>query len=114
MLYIGILLGQSSMRGLLKNLQLWVLSFNKLILSPLVMMLLIAGGMLIIGFQLNAIAFTAIILEAAMPCMTILVIIARKYGADEKLAMQNFVFTTIASIITLPLVYFILERYFLS
>jgi len=49
------------------------------------------------------------VIEAAMPCMTILVILAKRYGADDKLAMENFFVTTILSIFTLPLILFLLD-----
>jgi predicted permease len=48
-------------------------------------------------------------LEAAMPCMAILVILAKRYGADDKLAMKNFFISTVMSLVSLPLILYLLQ-----
>ncbi len=58
---------------------------------------------------MDEIAFSVVILEASMPCMTILVILAKRFGADDKKAMQNFVVSTILSILSLPLVIYLIH-----
>ncbi len=40
-----------------------------------------------------------------MPCMAILVILAKTYDADENSAMVNVFTTTLAGLITLPFIY---------
>jgi len=45
------------------------------------------------------------VMESAMPCMTLLVILARKYGKDDFYATQNLSISTLLSIVTLPLIF---------
>lgn len=109
MIYIGILLAQIRIRDMLNRLDVFVLSFNKLFLLPLLFILLFRFLIDILHLQMNTVAFSVLILEAAMPCMTILVLLAKQYGADDELAMKNFVVSTILSLISLPLVLLMLQ-----
>jgi len=45
---------------------------------------------------------SVIILEASMPCMASVVIMAKELGADDHQAVGNVFVSTIISIITLP------------
>jgi hypothetical protein len=47
---------------------------------------------------------SVIILEASMPCMASVVIMAKELGADDHLAVGNVFVSTIISILTLPMV----------
>jgi len=58
---------------------------------------------------LGNIAFSVIILEASMPCMTFLVLLAKRFGADDGKAMENFVVSTIFSILSLPVIIFLMQ-----
>jgi predicted permease len=109
MLYIGILLAQSNIIKTFTRVSVLILSFNKLIFTPILftgMLLLVTHVM---GLDLNSIAFSVLILQSAMPCMTILVIVAKRFGADDVLAMENFAVTTVLGLLTLPLILFILH-----
>ena len=64
---------------------------------------------MVTGFEMNSIAFSVVILEAAMPCMTILVILAKRFGADDTKSMENFVVSTILSVISLPLIIYLIQ-----
>lgn len=111
MLYIGILLGKSRIDSVLTKLQTFILSFNKLFLVPVILMFMIYGLQQLIGFNFPFVPFSVVVIEAATPCGTILVIIAKNYGSDDKLAMENVVLSTIISIVSLPFVYFMLETF---
>jgi len=111
MLYIGILLGKSKILAVLGKLQTFVLSFNKLFLIPVLLMFIILLIQSIFGFNFPFIPFSVVVIEAATPCGTILVIIARNYGSDDKLAMENVILTTILSLVSLPFIYFMLETF---
>jgi len=110
MLYIGVLLAQADLKKIYKKIHIIVLSINKLILIPILLIFIIGGIVSVLNLSLNTTAFSVLIIEAAMPCMTILVILAKRYGADDKLAMENFVVSTIFSLFTLPLILFLLEK----
>ena len=109
MIYIGILLAQIRIRDMINRLDVFVLSFNKLILLPLLFIFLFRFLIEVLNLQMNSIAFSVLILEAAMPCMTILVLLAKQYGADDELAMKNFVVSTILSLLSLPFILYMLQ-----
>jgi predicted permease len=111
MLYIGILLGESKIVSVLSKIQTFILSFNKLFLIPVILMFMILGLQKLLGFDFSFVPFSVVIIEAATPCGTILVIIAKNYGSDDKLAMENVVLSTIISLISLPFIYFMLETF---
>ena len=109
MLYIGILLAQTKIHEMIKSPDVYVLSFNKLFFLPVVFIFLLKFIFHILNIEINSMAFSVLILESAMPCMVILVILAKKYGNDDKLAMKNFFISTIVSLLSLPFVLYMLE-----
>ena len=86
-----------------------ILSFNKLLLLPILLIVLFRFLLNLFSINMDQIAFSVIILEAAMPCMTILVILAKRFGADDEKAMEDFVVSTILSILSLPLVIYLIN-----
>ena len=109
MLYIGLLLAQTKILEVFKKIDVLSLSLNKLLIIPALLIILLRSILYLFQIELNHIAFSVLILEAAMPCMTILVIIARRFGADDQKAMENFVASTVLSIISLPIVIYLLD-----
>ena len=109
MIYIGILLAQIKVREMINRLDVFALSFNKLLLLPVIFIFLLRFLIELLNLQMNTIAFSVLILEAAMPCMTILVLLAKQYGADDELAMKNFVVSTVLSLISLPFILYLLQ-----
>lgn len=109
MVYIGILIAQTKVIKMISRLDVFVLSLNKLILMPIIFIFLFRFLNDLLKLQMNTIAFSALILEAAMPCMTILVLLAKRYGGDDQLAMKNFFISTVLSLISLPLIIYLLQ-----
>ncbi|HCY00689.1 MAG TPA: hypothetical protein DG754_11170 [Bacteroidales bacterium] len=109
MVYIGAMLASMNMRKALFQKSIYVLSFNKLFFAPL----LIGGAYLavmgIIGVDLSKVAFFVLILQAAMPCQTIIVVLSHRYNGDHMLAGANLFLTTLLSIFSLPLIYYCLD-----
>jgi hypothetical protein len=108
MLYIGILLAQMKVKEVFK-LSIFTFSFNKLILSPVIFLFLIYALVDYFAIPLNNTAFTVLILESAMPAMTILVLLAKRFGADDSLAMKNFFVSTVLSLVSLPFILYLLQ-----
>lgn len=108
-LYIGALLARTNIRGILKRYDLYLLSLNKLLLVPLLLMAIINLAVHYLGIRLGDMAKTIIILQVAMPCMNMIVIMARNYGAADDKAAENVFLTTILSMISLPLVYYLVS-----
>jgi len=107
MLYIGAILADVNLRAIVKNKSTFILSLNKLILGPVILMVLMHLFLTYTPLTLNMTAQTVIIMESAMPCMTLLVILARKYNKDDFYATQNLSISTLLSIITLPLIFYL-------
>jgi predicted permease len=109
MIYIGILIAHTKIRHMFGKPDVLMLSFNKLFLIPVFLILGIRLLLHLFGWVMNNIAFSVIVLEASMPCMTILVLLAKRYGADDTKAMENFVVSTILSIVSLPVIIFLIQ-----
>jgi predicted permease len=107
MFYIGIQMAQSDFFKVIRRIDAILLSFNKMLLIPIIMAFL--GGWLInrVYIPMSFLAFSVVILQSAMPCMTLLVIMAKRYGADDERAMEYFVVSTLLSIFTLPAVIYL-------
>ena len=52
-----------------------------------------------------------IILEASMPCMVTVVIMAKEFGTDDHIAVGNVFVSTILSILTLPVLVIAIEKF---
>lgn len=111
MLYIGAMLVFSNVGGLLKRKSLYVISFTRLALAPamLIFIFYIAGAYA--GTAPEKLVSSVIILEASMPCMASVVIMAKEFGSDDSLAVGNVFVSTLFSILTLPLVVMAVSRF---
>jgi predicted permease len=109
MVYIGALLMGIGIRQSVKHKSIYILSFNKLILLPI----LLGFGYLWIfkAFNLHVSreAFVVLVMQMAMPCQTIIVVMSRRYGGNYQLAAGNLFVSTILSIATLPAIFFYLN-----
>jgi predicted permease len=112
MIYIGILLSSSRLLDMVRRWDVLFLSFNKLLLMPALIMALFWVLFTFTDFQMSHLALSVVVLEASMPCMTILVLLAKHYGANDRAAMENFVVSTVLSVVTLPVVLWLLNDLF--
>lgn len=105
MIYIGAMLVHTKVRGIMKKPHIFLLSFNKLLFVPFLLAIVInlLSYWLFPGF--GDIARKVVLLEASMPCMATIVVMAHKFGSDEELATENVFISTILSIFTIPVVY---------
>ncbi|HXK50255.1 MAG TPA: AEC family transporter [Clostridiales bacterium] len=108
MIYIGITLSRISIRGTLKELSIYVLTFNKMILVPFVLILIIDLLTRVFGLGIDPVARAVTVLQAATPCMATIVIMAGNFNSDADLAAKNVFLTTLLSILTLPFVYWMI------
>jgi malate permease and related proteins len=111
MLYIGAMLAFSDVGGLLGKKSLYIISFNRLILVPAMLILVFMLFAAITGMSPAKLVTSVIILEASMPCMASVVIMAKELGSDDHLAVGNVFVSTILSIITLPFVLMAINRF---
>lgn len=104
MLYIGAMLAFSDVGGLMGKKSLYVLSIDRLVIAPAILILIFALSASVFGISTEKLVASVVILEASMPCMASVVIMAKELGADDRLAVGNVFVSTLLSIITLPLV----------
>lgn len=115
MLYIGAVLVQTRVRGILKKPHVFLLTFNKLLLVPVLLAISINLLTYLLFPDFGDIARKVVILEASMPCMATIVVMANKFGSDDSLATENVFISTIFSIISIPIVYsglLLLDQFF--
>jgi predicted permease len=111
MLYIGAMMVFADVRGLLGKKSLYIISINRLVLVPSLLIALFVLIAAVAGAAPDKLVSSVIILEASMPCMASVVIMARELGADDHLAVGNVFVSTLLSIITLPLVLIAVNRF---
>lgn len=111
MLYIGAMMYLSNVRGLIGRKLIYILSFNRLILVPFLLVSMFALFASVTGFLPERLVTAVIILEASMPCMATVVIMSKELGADDQLAVANVFVSTLVSLITLPLVMLAINRF---
>ncbi len=108
MLYIGSMLAYTKIKGIFQRKDIIFLSLNKLITGPILLLVIVNIIINYTGIALSDMAKTVLVLQSAMPCMSIIVIMAKNYGANDQNATENVFLTTILSIFTLPFLYYIL------
>jgi malate permease and related proteins len=111
MLYIGAMLVFSDVGGLLGKKSLYIISINRLIIIPIILVSVFAVFAAIAGTGPDKLVSSVIILEASTPCMASVVIMAKELGSDDHLAVGNVFVSTILSIITLPVVLLAINRF---
>ncbi|MBU9722045.1 MULTISPECIES: AEC family transporter [Bacillaceae] len=105
MLLIGSIIGQlpwKKLLSLLLNKYIWIASFTKLILVPLLLIPFIFFP------SLHFEVFVVAVLVSGMPSAPTTAIFAEKYGADSAFAAFGVSITTILSMITLPMLYVVI------
>ncbi|PKP35232.1 MAG: hypothetical protein CVU00_03380 [Bacteroidetes bacterium HGW-Bacteroidetes-17] len=110
-IYIGVLLAQTKIKNTLRSINVYVLSFNKMFLLPVVFIFLFKTIFNVLNIEMNTVAFSSLILESAMPCMAILVLVAKRFGGDDELAMKNVFISHILSLISLPFILLMLQLF---
>ncbi len=108
MLYIGGMLAQTDIRGVFRRRQVYILSLNKMIISPVLLILFFNVIFELFSLHIDPIAFSVVVLQAGTPCMAIIVVLARMFNADDGHATENVFITTLLSLFTLPFLYWMI------
>lgn len=111
MLYIGALLGLMKIRGVFSNKYVYLTSINKTLLFPFIFIMAFAALNKYTAAIIDPLIISVVIVEAAMPCMANIVIIAKMYKVDDQLATANVFISTLMSILTLPFIYWLMTRF---
>lgn len=108
MIFIGLNLAENRMgglRSLFRKHTTLVLAFLKLLLIPALVYVLMnmAGGFI------DPFVRIVLVLELAMPCASIVPVLAMQYGSDHRQATENVIYTTLFAMFTLPVFLFLLH-----
>jgi len=109
MLYIGAILAQNPMMKAFRKKEIYFLVFNKMLLIPFILLILINFISAILGFEISNTAKTVVVMQTAMPCMAMVVVLAKKFGSDDIHATENLFLSTILSLATLPVIYYLVQ-----
>ena len=100
LLFIGTTMAAVNVRETYKKLSIFVVVLVKMIIVPIAVALILFK---VFSFGLSAMAMSVIVLQVAMPAMTIVAIIANELGVNYKYAAETVFVTTLISLFTLPL-----------
>jgi malate permease and related proteins len=109
MLYIGGMLAQTDIKGVFTRKKVFVLSVNKMIISPILLILIFRALLKLLSINMDPVAFFVVILQCGTPCMTVIVVLAKMFKADDSHAMENVFISTLLSLVTLPFLYWMIE-----
>lgn len=104
MIFIGMTLAMIDIRKMYKRVSMLAPAAIKMIIAP------ILATLLFVRLGINHLAIGAIVLEIAMPAQTVTSIIASEADSDEVYAAEYIFFSTVLSLVTLPFVYYVMER----
>ena len=103
MIFIGMALATVDVKKAFKKWWIFAIAPLKLVVMPLVFLLIFREH------GIKELILGAIVLETAMPSQTVLSIVANEHDADFEYAAVGMFVTTVASMLTLPLVCYFLD-----
>ena len=98
MMMIGISIAKADLKSYLKDARMYAFILLRMVALPIAVALLMRN----MGF--DTVVFGVFIIELAMPIGSIIGLFAKECGADDAYCMKGTVLSTLASIITIPLV----------
>jgi predicted permease len=108
MLYIGAVLYYASVKKMLRNKNIYILSLNRLLLVPMILLGLSVLVNELLPVKIDPLVISVLVLQSAMPCMVNVVIMINILGEDDSVATANVFISTLLSIVTLPLILLLL------
>ena len=98
MMMIGISIAKADLRSYLKDLRMYAFIILRMVAMPVAVALIMRN----IGY--DQVVFGVFIIELAMPIGSVIGLFAKECGADDAYCMKGTVLSTLASIVTIPLV----------
>lgn len=100
-LYLGGMLAISDCGKILKEWPVYVIAVSKMLIFPVVLFVCLRC------FGLNSEVNGVFLVLAGLPCLAVAPMLAKENGSDETLATAATSLTTVASIITFPILFYI-------
>jgi malate permease and related proteins len=110
MIYIGVMMFHANIKGTLGKPVVYFLTFNKLLIIPVVLLMIFSFLPVLTGYQPDKLVISVLLIESSMPCMANIIILAKVFGADERLATANVFVSTVLSLITLPFMLYFMSK----
>ncbi len=98
MMLIGVSIAKADLRSYLKDVRMYLFILLRMVAMPITVALLMRN----MGY--DAVVFGVFIIELAMPVGSIIGLFAKECGADDAYCMKGTVLSTLASIVTIPIV----------
>ena len=103
MLFIGMTLAMVDFKGILKRVSLYVLIAVKMLIIPAILVFIFKY------IPIDETVKTVLILQAAIPTSTVVVILTTDYGADTIYGAEGVFLSTLISLATLPAMYWFMQ-----
>lgn len=103
LIYIGIILKQFGISSIKIDFHLILTLIGRFIISPVIMAVIVFAG-LKMGIQMNGIFHKTLIIQAAIPTLAVLPILASNYHSDVKFATNVVVATSTLFIVVVPVI----------
>ena len=104
MIFIGMVLSAVNIAKIYKRVSMFAVIILKMVITPVI------AAVLLSKFGINPVVCGAIVLQIAMPAQTVMSIMTNEAGSDVSYSAEYIFLSTIISIGTLPLVYYIAQR----
>ena len=102
MIMIGISMAQANLRDVFTDWRIYVFIVLRMIALPILMIFALKG--VVVANAIDPVVFGVFIVELGMPVGSIIVMMTREKGADAAYCTRGVVLSTLASIITIPLI----------
>ena len=102
MVLIGVSMAQANMREVFTDWRIYMFVLLRMVVLPLAMIFLLSG--VVRSFAISPIVFGVFIIELGMPVGSIITLMTREQGGDVAYCTKGVVLSTLASILTIPLI----------
>jgi len=102
MIMIGISMAQANLRDVFGDVRIYIFVALRMIALPILMTFALRG--LVTAYAIDPVVFGVFIIELGMPVGSIIVMMAREKGADAAYCTKGVVVSTLASILTIPII----------
>ena len=102
MIMIGISMAQANVKEVFTDWRIYVFILLRMIILPVAMIFALKG--VVTAYAIDPVVFGVFIVELGMPVGSIVVMMTREKGADAAYCTRGVVLSTLASIVTIPLI----------
>lgn len=110
LVFVGATMATVDINKTYKKLSIYAIVFFKMLVIPVIVAFILTN---IYSFGLTYEAICAVVLQISMPCMIIVSIMANELGGNYKYAAEAVFVTTVASLVTMPVMLFIIDKFML-